>query len=180
MRKFSLLCNVLAVLAFAGAAWSQGISTMNGTVADSSGAVIVGARITITEVDTGLSRESVSNAEGLYVISSLRPTRYALRAEAPGFRGFSQSGITLQANDTATLNVRLEVGAASEVVEVQASAVQVDTSTPTLKQVVDSARMIELPLNGRNPAQLTALVAGAVNGPSNGATKEPPRPFRGL
>lgn len=167
------------MLAFADAAWSQGISTINGTVADSSGAVIVGAKIMITEVDTGLSRESVSNAEGVYVISSLRPTRYALKAEAPGFRGFSQSGITLQANDTATLNVRLEIGAASEVVEVQAGAVQVDTSTPTLKQVVDSARMIELPLNGRNPAQLTALVAGAVNGPSNGADQGSTKTFPG-
>src|SRR2546425_6612477 len=118
MRKLGLLCNVLAVLASAGAAWGQGLSTLNGTVADSSGAVVVGAKITVTEVDTGLPRETMSNAEGLYVLSSLRPTRYALIVEAPGFRRFSQSGITLQANDTATLNVKLELGALSEVVEV--------------------------------------------------------------
>src|SRR6266404_3176435 len=113
MRKF--LCSVLAALASVGTAFSQGLSTINGSIADSSGALVSGAKITVTEVDTGLARETVSNGEGLYVLSSLRPTRYALTVEAPGFRRFSESGVTLQTNDTTTINVRLEVGALSEV-----------------------------------------------------------------
>jgi hypothetical protein len=146
MRKLTLLCNALVELASAGTAFSQGLSTINGAVADASGAMVAGAKITVTEVDTGLPRETVSNSEGLYVLSSLRPTRYALIVEVPGFRRFSASGITLQANDTTTMNVKLELGALSEVVEVRAAAVQVDTTTSTLKQVVDSARIIELHL----------------------------------
>jgi hypothetical protein len=147
-------------------AWGQGISTLNGTISDPSGATIAGVKITVTEVDTGLAREAVSNAEGLYVLSSLRPTRYELTVDAPGFRQFKQTGITLQANDNATINVKLEVGSASETVTVEAAATQVDTSSSTLKQVVDSQRMVELPLNGRNAASLTTLVAGAVSAPS--------------
>src|SRR5262245_58796576 len=178
MRRFLLLGAAAAALVFAGSLFPQGLSTINGAVSDSSGAVIAGARITVVEVDTGLARETVSNAVGLYVLGSLRPTRYTMTAEATGFRKFTESGITLQANDTTTLNVRLEVGGVNEVVEVQAATAQVDTSTPTLKQVVDSVRLVELPLNGRNAAQLTLLVAGAVNAPNNnsdqGTTKTMP------
>src|SRR5260221_2042565 len=167
MRKVTLLCNALALLASVGTALSQGLSTINGAIADSSGALVAGAKITVTEVDTGLPRETVSSSEGLYVLSSLRPTRYALTVESPGFRRFTASGITLQANDTTTMNVRLEVGALSEAVEVHAAAVQVDTTTPTAKQVVDSAPMIAVPVHGRNPAELTSLVAGAGHAPSD-------------
>src|SRR5262249_43819508 len=103
MRKPTLLCNVLALLACSGTAFSQGLSTINGAVADSSGALVAGAKITVTEVDTGLPRETLSSAEGLYVLSSLRPTRYTMSVEAPGFRRYSASGITLQANDTTTI-----------------------------------------------------------------------------
>ena len=104
----------------------------------------------------------------VYVLGSLRPTRYTMSAEATGFRKFIESGITLQADDTTTLNVRLEVGGVNEVVEVQAAAAQVDTSTPTLKQVVDSARMIELPLNGRNYENLLQLRPGVIRYPGGG------------
>jgi hypothetical protein len=149
-------------------ACAQGLSTINGTVTDATGAVVPVAKIIAVEVDTGLTRETVSNGDGLYVLSSLRPTHYTLTAEAPGFRQYSQTGIVLTANDTVTINLRLEVGLTTEKVNVEAGAVQVDTTTATLRQVVDSARMIELPLNGRNPAQLTVLVAGAVYTPSAG------------
>jgi len=153
------------------------LSTINGSVTDPSGAVVAGATITATEVDTSLARTTVSNQDGLYVISGLRPTRYTLSIEGNGFRQVTQSGIVLEANDTVTINVKLEVGATTETVNVNASAVQVDTSTSTIRQVVDSARMVELPLNGRNPAQLTALVAGAVNAITDNADQGLPRLF---
>ncbi len=174
-----LFNNLLLGLLLSTAAWSQGISTINGSVTDPSGGVIPGARIIATEVDTGLTRETVSNVDGLYVLSSLRPTRYTLSAEAQGFRQFSQTGIILRDNDTVTIQLKLEVGSTRETVNVDAAAVQVDTTTATLRQVVDSARMVELPLNGRNPAQLTALVAGAVNAPSNNADQGSTKTFPG-
>src|SRR5215831_11459539 len=106
MGRFVLLCTATAVLVFARSLFAQGLSTINGTVADSSGAVIAGARVTVVEVDTGLARSTVSNGEGLYVLGSLRPTRYTMTAEATGFSKFTESGITLQANDTTTFQIR--------------------------------------------------------------------------
>ncbi len=151
--------------------WGQGLSTINGTVTDPTGAVVPNATITVTESETDLTRTTVTNADGLYSLGSLRPTTYALTAEGSGFRPVRETGILLQANDNITLNLKLELGSASEVVNVSASAEQVDTATATVSQVVDSARIVELPLNGRNPAQLTSLVAGAVIAPSDSANE---------
>jgi hypothetical protein len=158
-------------------AFGQSLSTINGSVTDPTGAVVAAVTISAIEVDTTLTRSTVTSAEGLYVISGLRPTRYTLKASAPGFRQFTQTGIVLEANDTLTINLKLELGATSETVNVEANAVQVDTTTATVRQVVDSVRMVELPLNGRNPAQLTALVAGAVNAPSNNADQGTTKTF---
>lgn len=164
-------------LIFARAAWGQGLSTISGTISDPTGAVVPAAKVTIVEVGTDLARTASATTDGYFVISSLRPTNYSLTVEAPGFRTLSQTGITLAANESVTMNLRLELGSTTETVNVQANVVQVDTTTATLKQVVDSARMIELPLNGRNPAQLTALVAGAVNAPSNNADQGTTKTF---
>src|SRR5438477_9323282 len=164
-------------LSLTAVAWGQGSSTINGSVADPSGAVVPAAKISVVEVDTHLTREAITNAEGFFVISSLRPTRYSMTVEASGFRSYHQTGITLLADDSITIGVKLELGSTAETVNVQAAAVQVDTTTPTLRQVVDSSRMVELPLNGRNPAQLTTLVAGAVTAPSNNADQGPTKTF---
>ena len=171
----------LAVLAFcfSAVAWAQGSSTINGTVTDPSGAVVPTAKITVVEVDTHLSREAVTNAEGFFVLGSMRPTRYSMTVEASGFRTFHQTGIDLLVDGTITIGVKLDLGATTDVVTVEASTVQVDSTTPTLRQVIDSARMVELPLNGRNAAQLTVLVAGAVNAPSNNADQGTTKTFPG-
>ncbi|MGI8990779.1 MAG: carboxypeptidase regulatory-like domain-containing protein [Bryobacteraceae bacterium] len=161
------------------AAWGQSLGTINGSVIDPSGASIAGASIVATEVATSFARHADSNSEGLFVLSGLRPTRYTLTVTAPSFRQLVQTGIVLEANDALTLTLRLEVGATSETVNVEANAAQVDTTTATIRQVVDSARMVELPLNGRNAAQLTALVAGAVNAPSNNADQGTTKTFPG-
>src|SRR5690349_11840358 len=106
--------------------------------------MIAGARVSAVETDTSVSRTTVTNSGGLYVLSSLRPTSYVLTVEAPGFRTFTQTRVTLQANDTITINCKLELGAANETVTVEAAAAQVDTSTATVKQVVDSSRIVDL------------------------------------
>src|SRR5437868_4686246 len=144
MRR--ILFAAVAMFAVAALVSAQGLSTINGSVTDPSGAVIPGAKITATEVDTTLSRETVSSPDGLYTINGLRPTRYNLTASAAGFRRVLQTGLVLEANDSVTINLKLEVGTASETVNVEANAVQVDTTSSTIRQVVDSARMIELPL----------------------------------
>jgi hypothetical protein len=152
----------LFLFAVCGAAWSQGLSTISGTISDPTGAMIPSAKVTLVEVGTDLVRTATSGPEGYYVVGSLRPTKYRVTAEAQGFRTLTETGVTLLANESVTMNLKLELGSTGETVNVQANVVQVDTTTATLRQVVDSDRMIELPLNGRNAGQLTTLVAGAV------------------
>jgi hypothetical protein len=93
-------------------------------------------------------------------MTSLRPTRYELTAETTGFRTYKHSGFELLANQSLTINVALDVGSVTESVNISGAAVQVDTSTSTLTEVVDQSRIVELPLNGRDAATLATLVPG--------------------
>lgn len=154
----------------AGLAYGQGLGSVAGTVTDPSGSVVPAAKVTAREIGTGFERSAKTGPDGYYVINSLRPSNYTVTVEAPGFRTLEQTGITLLADQALTLNMRLTVGVTTQNVTVTAPAQQVDTYTPTLKSVVDEARMVELPLDGRNAAELTLLVAGAVENPSSSAS----------
>src|SRR5438094_87363 len=155
--------------AFSMSAFAQGLGTIGGTVLDPSGALIPGAMITVTEVGTGLSRSATSDEQGRYVIPSLRPAIYELTAENPGFSKFSQRGIAVLADQSLTVNVTLRVGALAEEVTVESAPPPVNTTTATLGQVIELARVDALPMNGRNAAALTLLVPGAVSAPDAGA-----------
>lgn len=144
------------------AAFGQDIGRISGIVQDPTGAVIPGATVTAQEVGTGFSRTAVTSETGAYGLPSLRPTVYAISAEASGFKKFSQPRVEVLASSSVTLNITLEVGAVSEVIEVQGSAVQVVTTSGELSEVVDRARIVELPLNGRDIAKLSTLVTGTV------------------
>ena len=148
---------------------AQGLGSFSGTVTDPSGARVPSATVTVTETGTGFKRAMTTGADGHFVLPDLRPSGYNLTVEASGFRGVNRTGLTLQADESATINVTLELGSVAESVTVGANATQVDTTTQTLRQVVDSARMVDMPLNGRNAASLTSLVAGAVNAPPSQA-----------
>src|ERR1700693_160441 len=93
MNRTSITTLLLGIFLCA-IAWGQASSTINGSVTDPSGAVVPGATITLTEVETSLARTTVSNADGLYVLSSLRPTSYTLKVQSAGFKTFTQTGIT--------------------------------------------------------------------------------------
>ena len=95
-----------------------------GVVTDASGALVSGAKVRAIEVGTGFAREAVANAEGQYVLTTLRPTQYEMTAEAAGFRTFRRSGVELLANQSLTINIALEVGAVTETVNVAGGAVQ--------------------------------------------------------
>jgi hypothetical protein len=131
-------------------------------VADSSGGVIPGVTIIALETGTNISRETVSGANGRYQFPSLRPTTYEIRAELAGFRTVRQTNVGLAANQNLTLNITLELGELSETVTVAGEAASVDISSATIAEVVDSKRIVELPLNGRDAARLSTLVAGMV------------------
>jgi hypothetical protein len=147
---------------FAGLVWGQQTGQIVGRVTDSSGAVVTGAKVTITEVVTGFSRSTTTGEAGQFVFPSLRPTQYELSAEASGFRQFRRSGIQLDASQSLTVNLELQVGAVTETVDVVGNAIQVNTTTAELSEVVDQSRIIELPLNGRDAAKLATLVTGTV------------------
>ncbi|MCU1261029.1 MAG: TonB-dependent receptor plug [Bryobacterales bacterium] len=162
---------VLLSMFFAGSiiGWAQSTSAIQGAVTDASGSAVAGAKVTVTETATALIREVNTGPDGLYSVQSLRPTTYKVSVTATGFRTFTQDNVTLQSDQQAIVNFRLEVGAVSESVEINATAARVDTSTGTISQVIDTARILELPLNGRNTATLAYTVAGTVAAPTTGA-----------
>ena len=153
------------MLAAQGAA-AQGYGKITGIVTDPAGAAVQGAKITLTQVATGETTATTTGGEGAYIFPSLRPAEYNLSATSAGFGTFVQNGVLLQADAAVTVNISLKVGKASEVVTVEGNATQVDTSSATISQVVDQRRINDLPLNGRNAASLTTLVAGVVIAPS--------------
>src|SRR5262245_29572021 len=148
---------------------AQGLGSIVGTVKDANGAVIANAKVTATEAGKGFSRTAQTDESGYYVLGSLRPTVYNLSVEASGFHTYDQKGVTLLADQTLTANVQMQVGAVSESVSITTGGELVDTTTPTLKQVIEQRSISELPLNGRNAAELSLLVAGTVSYPTNPA-----------
>lgn len=168
-------CCLLVAAAFATAGYGQGQGSIVGTVTDRSGAVIPTATVKVVQTGTGLERAVSTNAQGYFVVTSLQPSQYAVIISSPGFETYSQSNVTLQADQTLTVNAMLQVGTAQQTVTVTAEPPQVNTTTGVLSQVVDQQRMIDMPLNGRNAATLTMLVAGAAQttagGVDQGATK---------
>jgi hypothetical protein len=146
----------------AGNAFAQGAGQINGVVADSSGGVIPGVTVTAVEAGTAISRDTVTNEQGRYSFPSMRPTTYEVRAELAGFRTVRRTDVLLQANQNLTLNITMELGELSETVTVAGEAATVDVSSATIAEVVDSKRIVELPLNGRDAARLSMLVSGMV------------------
>src|ERR1700676_1327359 len=158
---------------------AQGLGSILGRVTDPAGAGVAGAQVTAIQEGTGFSRAASTDTDGFYVLPSLQPATYALTVEAKGFNTSKEHGITLLADQTLTVNMGLKLGVVTQVVTVEGNALQVDTSTSTLKQVIEQERLIELPLNGRNAAQLTLLAPGTVNSPGVGADQGTTKTFRG-
>ena len=154
------VCALAAVLAVSGSLFAQGSGQISGVVHDQSGAVVPGAKIAVTEAGTSVTRATVSEADGSFRFPDLRPTGYILSAEKTGFQMYRQTAIELLANQSLTVDVSMNVGASTQTVEVSGQVMQVDTTSSTLSEVVDPQRIVELPINGRDAARLTTLLAG--------------------
>src|SRR2546428_9634117 len=137
--------------------WAQATAQISGTVRDQSGAVLPGVEVTATQTDTGITRTTVTNETGSYVLPNLVTGPYKLEASLPGFRSFAQTGIVLQVSASPVINPVLEVGQVSEQVEVQANAAQVETRSAGVGTVIENQRILDLPLNGRNVTDLITL-----------------------
>lgn len=140
------------------------MSSLEGTLTDSTGAVVPNANITLHNVDTGFERQATTSELGKYVFNAVPVGLYAIRAEAQGFQTYRQTGIRLNVNTPATVDIKLSIGAVTEQVVVTADATMVNTQSGTLSQVVQQRYLVDLPLNGRNAATLIRMVPGTVSG----------------
>jgi len=134
--------------------------TILGVVTDPSGAVIANAPVTITNQDTGLSRSVTSNESGEFSAPDLPFGLYKVVVKQTGYKEFVVNNVDLHVSSSATVNVTLQMGSASESVTVEANAIQIQTDSAQLGEVVDGTQVRELPLNGRNFVQLTQLQPG--------------------
>ena len=133
---------------------------LSGTVLDSTGAALPGAKVTATNVGTNVSHDAVSDGTGNYVIPLLQPGDYVVTVEASGFKKLVQKGLSLQVNQQAQLNLTLEIGQVSEEISVTAQAPQLQSEASSLGTVVSEKLVNQLPLNGRNFIQLAVLSPG--------------------
>jgi hypothetical protein len=166
------------LVCLAPSAHAQGYGTIVGTITDPAGSVIPGAKITVVDQSTQLSRDVSANAQGYYVVPSLRPSVYSITVTAPSFAVFAEKNVTLLVDQSLTVDVKMTLGRNVQTVSVQSNPVQVDTTTSTLSQVVEEKRIVDLPLNGRNPVDLALLVPGTILAPSNNANQASIRLFR--
>jgi hypothetical protein len=144
---------------------AQGYGSISGTITDSSGAVIPGAVVTATQAGTGIAVRTTTGGEGTFVIPDLSPSVYNVSASHPGFETYTENSLQLRADNALTVNIALKAGSTGETVTVNAAPAQVDTTTGTLSQVIGTSQVNDLPLNGRNAAQLTEEVAGVTVAP---------------
>lgn len=135
-------------------------ATLAGTVTDASGAVIAGAAVSVKNTATGVSRDTTSDSAGLYTFPNLTAGDYEVRVAAKGFSTAQQSNVSLAVGQQQQLNFSLKVGEAATTVEVTGSAPQVELTSSTLSDQVESQTVRELPLNGRDWTQLATLQPG--------------------
>ncbi len=151
------------ILAAAGLLIAQGERcTVTGTVADGSGAMVPGAKVTIRNTGTNVSTATETNTAGIYYLPALPPGEYEVTGENQGFRPARIAGLRLTVGLAATVNLILEVGSVAEAVEVRAAQVQLEAQTSGLGKVVEQRRVVELPLLGRNPLALAATAPGVI------------------
>ncbi len=159
-RSF-LLSSLVLLCVLAAAAVAQTTATIVGTVTDTSGGVLAAVNVTASNVNTGLARQAQSNDHGVYVVPSLPVGGYSLAAERSGFKKKVLTGIVLQVNQEARLDLTLEVGAVTETVTITGEAPLMQTENSAVGQVIDNRYNTQIPLNGRDFSQLILLVPGA-------------------
>lgn len=163
----ALLCSLLGANAYA-----QALNTrVNGNVTDAQGADVSGATVTLVDNATQTARTATTNESGFFSFNDVRQGLYTVTVEGAGFKKTSVSEVLVNVDQTATVNVTLEIGQVTETVTVSASDAQtiVNTENAEIKNTVQERQINDLPLNGRNPLALAGLQAG-VNSAGAGST----------
>ncbi|HWR49528.1 MAG TPA: carboxypeptidase regulatory-like domain-containing protein [Bryobacteraceae bacterium] len=160
MRSVRLLVCLIA-LSLSG--WSQEFrATLTGVVSDVQGAVIPGAKVVATHVDTGAKFNTVSGAEGQYTMPFMNPGRYNISAEVPGFKTYLRENVQLSTNARVTLDMRLEIGNLAESVTVTADATMLTTTSASVGQPITTRQVDSMPMSGRAPMALANLALGVI------------------
>jgi hypothetical protein len=158
---------VLIFLASVAAMAQVSTATMTGVVQDPSGAVVPGASIVATQTQTNTVTHAVTDSSGVFSLPSLPVGLYLLNVTAPGFAPYAQTGIVLTVGQVANFNVRLPVGQTTQGVTVSAAAPTIDPTTSTISTTIDQNAVVNIPLNGRNPATLVFDAGGVANAGQN-------------
>jgi hypothetical protein len=160
---FPLILSVFALLiALAPSTYGQAVGSFSGTVTDKSGSTVSGATVRAISEATGVSREVKTDEVGHYLIPLLPAADYTVHVEFSGFQTTEQRGVKLQVDEARTLDFSLAPAAVSSQIEVEATAVAVETTNPSLGQVITGQQVAQLPLNGRDFVQLASLTPGTV------------------
>lgn len=169
MKAPIYLCSIFALLISCSMAWGQTITaSVTGTVTDPSGAAVNGAKVTAINVNTGVQTPATTNADGIYTIHFLQIGHYKVSVSAQGFAPASAGPFALEVSQEAKVDVHLTVGSVNESVVVTSAAPILDTQNAITGEAITATQATELPLQARNFASLTTLVAGAVT-PAPGA-----------
>jgi len=158
MKKILLV--TLITLLGAIFAFGQTTGSISGTVTDPNGAIVAGAAVKVTNNATGIERSSTTNSNGLFNFEALQPGSYSVTVEMKGFKKSVATDINVAVASTAQVTVALEVGLTNETVTVTTAQETINTSSPTLTNVIDTRQVKDLPLPTRNPLDLAALQAG--------------------
>jgi hypothetical protein len=162
--SLALLVTLFALIGSSAVVAQQEAATITGEVRDPSGAVVAGAAVAITNVDTNISAATVTNDRGVYSIPGLRPGNYSITIEAPGFTRIVRSGLTLQVAQVARVDFALQTSQVTELVQVVGATPLLESQTSSRGAVIDQRKIVELPLNGRDYNQLALLSPGVLPG----------------
>jgi hypothetical protein len=153
------------VLLFASAsilsAQTAGTATLVGTVTDTSGAIVVGAKVSVTNINTSFVAESMTTAEGGYYAPYLAPGPYRLSVEAAGFKRFRSDGIQVRTGETPRIDVQLELGALTESVSVSGAPVLLETETAAAGLVLDGDLLVKVPVSQKRAIRIMFYMPGA-------------------
>src|SRR6267142_3969475 len=173
----SLLFVVLALLV-SSVLRADVTGSIQGVVRDRTQAAISGATLTVVNAQTNFRQQTISGADGSYRFLALPPGTYQVTASSAGFREFTATDVIVKVNDQLQVDITLQVGSVNEKVSIVANAVQVQTESTQLGDVIDSKKMLALPLNGRSFVDLLGLQAGVA--PGTAETIQQDRPVSGF
>ncbi|MGH9653342.1 MAG: carboxypeptidase-like regulatory domain-containing protein, partial [Bryobacteraceae bacterium] len=162
-QKAQYWCLAFAFFALIPATYAQTtFGSVVGTVTDPSGAPIVSTQVSLTNLGTGVKKSAPTNTQGFYQFINLPPGEYSVGVKKSGFKSFLRSPVTVQTETSTRINIALEVGELSQTVEVTAQTPLLQPQSSSLGEVISERQANTLPLNGRNPMNLVALVPSVV------------------